>query len=163
MDRSCKDSAVTRLLTALLALAFVPAAGCGDNQDPAGARALWRRIQADDYRAWQRAPGYETRRSSSAAHGNRVDIYVNDTVAEALAAGEQLDAWPEGSLIVKDGYDDSDLELTAAMEKRAEGWFWAEYDDEGDAIYSGKPELCTDCHESGDDGVRAFSLPDADR
>jgi hypothetical protein len=139
---------------------LVVLAGCGDNQDPAGARELWRRIQAEDYRSWPRAPGYETRRSSRAPHGNRVDIYINDTIASALVAGDALDAWPDGSLIVKDGFDDSDLDLVAVMEKRLGGWFWAEYDDEGDASYSGEPELCTDCHESGDDGVRAFSLPD---
>jgi hypothetical protein len=144
-------------LLALFALVAVP--GCGDNQDPVGARELWRRITAADYRSWPRAPGYEVRRDSRAAHGNRVDIYVNDTVAGALDAGAALDAWPQGSLIVKDGFDDSDHDLTAAMEKRSDGWFWAEYDDEGDAIYSGKPELCTECHESGDDAVRAFSLP----
>jgi hypothetical protein len=142
-----------------LSFVLVVLAGCGDDQDPAGARELWRRITAEDYRSWQRAPGYETTRSSGAPHGNRVDIYVNEVVVDALAAGEALDQWPEGSLIVKDGFDDSDLDLVAAMERRAAGWFWAEYDDEGDTIYSGKPELCTDCHASGEDGVRAFSLP----
>jgi len=149
----------TRLRATLAATSLCAVIGCGDNQDPAGARELWRRIHAQDYRSWQRAPGYETTRSSNAAHGNRVAIYVNDTLADVLDAGAPLDEWPQGSLIVKDGFDDSDLELVAAMEKRAEGWFWAEYDDEGDADYSGKPELCTDCHASGDDDVRAFPLP----
>jgi hypothetical protein len=141
-------------------LALIALAGCGDNQDPEGARELWRRIQTEDYRGWQRAPGYESVRGSRAAHGNRVAIYVNDVVEAALASGTRIDAWPERSLIVKDGFDDGDLELIAAMEKRAGGWFWAEYDDEGDAIYSGTPDVCTECHASGDDGVRAFALPD---
>jgi hypothetical protein len=83
-------------------------------------------------------------------------------VADALSAGEAIDAWPTGSRIVKDGFDDGDLDLIAAMEKREDGWFWAEWDDEGDVIYSGTPELCTDCHRSGDDSVRAFSFPIAD-
>ncbi len=41
----------------------------------------------------------------------------------------------------------------------ATSWFFAEYDAEGDASYSGSPDLCTQCHRSGDDFVRAFALP----
>jgi hypothetical protein len=134
---------------------------CGDNQDPAGAKRLWREIHDLEYRTWQKAPGYEERRKSNAPHGGHVSIYINDVVAEALEAGEALDEWPTGSLIVKDGFDGSDLELIAAMDKRDDGWFWAEWDDEGDADYSGKPDVCTDCHRSGDDFVRAFGLPTA--
>jgi hypothetical protein len=161
MSRALRNPLVAAAVRALPAplFALLALAACGDNQDPAGARELWRRIHAEDYRSWQRAPGYETARSSNAAHGNRVAIYVNETVAGALDSDQALQQWPEGSLIVKDGFDGSDLKLVAAMEKRADGWFWAEYDDEGDASYSGEPELCTECHESGDDGVRAFSLP----
>ena len=150
---------VCGLGTALLLLTVGPGAGCGDDQDPEGARALWRQIHALEYRQWQRAPGYERRRSSDAPHGGAVDIYINDVVAEALAAGEPLSEWPVGAMIVKDGFDGSDLELVAAMDKREDGWFWAEWDDEGDADYSGRPDTCTDCHRSGDDHVRAFVFP----
>lgn len=132
---------------------------CGDNQDDAGARALLAQVQADEYRTWDRAPGYERRRESGAPHGEGVDIYVNDLVAEVLALAEPTERWPVGSIIVKDGWDGSDLELIAIMEKRASGWFWAEYDDDGDPDYSGRPEVCTDCHDSGSDYVRAFRLP----
>ena len=143
-------------------LAFAGAlllAGCGDNQDDAGARALLQRIRADQYHTWDRAPGYEARRPTSAPHSKLVDIYVNDRVAEVLALGEPLATWPVGSIIAKDGFDGNDLELIAVMEKRADGWFWAEYDDDGDPDYSGHPDTCTDCHRSGSDYVRAFRLP----
>jgi hypothetical protein len=143
-------------------LAFAVAffvAGCGDNQDEAGARALLQKIRADQYRTWDRAPGYEVRRPTHAPHSKFVDIYVNDRVAEVLALGEPLEGWPVGSILAKDGFDGNDLELIAVMEKRADGWFWAEYDDDGDPDYSGRPDICTDCHRSGSDYVRAFRLP----
>ncbi len=132
-------------------------AGCGDDQAPEEAAALLTRIRADDYRAWDRAPGYETRRSSSSPHSEEVDIYIDPTIAGALTA-ESLDEWPLGSLIVKDGFDGGDLELIAVMEKRADGWFWAEYFD-GESKYSGKPDVCLDCHDAGNDYVLAFDLP----
>lgn len=133
-------------------------AACGDDQAPGEADVLLAEIRADNYRSWARAPGYDKRRSSDAPHSDEVDIYVNDVVSGALAGGQPLTAWPEGSLIVKDGWDGSDLELVAVMEKRADGWFWAEYFD-GKSKYSGKPDLCIDCHASGADMVRAFRLP----
>jgi Cytochrome P460 len=134
----------------------------GDDQEPAAARALYQRIQEQDYRSWRRAPGYETRQVARAPHSDYVDIYVNDVVAAALDAGEPLDAWPVGSLIVKDGFErfnDSSPELVAVMEKLDDGWFWAEYFGGDDAKFSGKPEVCLSCHESGGDYVRAFPLP----
>jgi hypothetical protein len=143
------------IVAALLAIA---AGGCGDDQDPEGAAELWDRIHAEDYRSWQRAPGYETRRDSDAPHSEAVDIYVNDVIAGALADEASITAWPTGSLIVKDGFD-GELELVAAMEKRQDGWYWAEWDDEGASDYSGKPDVCTGCHQSGADYVRAFGFP----
>lgn len=142
--------------TPLVSLALL--VSCGDNQDDAGARALLSRVKADQYRTWSRAPGYEQRRSSNAPHSDAVDIYVNATVAQTLSQPDAME-WPVGSIIAKDGFSGADHELTALMEKRNDGWFWAEYDSDGDPAYSGKPEICIDCHRSGSDGVRAFRLP----
>ncbi len=141
------------LMIALLALA-----GCGQDDDPAGAEALWNDIHAQKYTTWTRAPGYETRRPTSAPHGDEVAIYVNDVVAKALE-GAAISAWPEGSVIVKDGFEGGELDIVAAMEKRADGWFWAEWSADGGSMFSGKPSTCTDCHASGGDFVRAFALP----
>jgi hypothetical protein len=142
-----------------LSLASFAVVACGDNQDDVGARDLLARVQAERYRSWDRAPGYATRRDSVAPHSEAVDIYVNDIVAEVLALGQHDGSWPVGSIIAKDGFAGSKLELTALMEKRADGWFWAEYDDDGDPDYSGHPDICIDCHRSGSDSVRAFRLP----
>ncbi len=132
--------------------------GCGDNQDPAGADELWTRIHDDKYTSWATAPGYETKQPSAAPHGDEVIIYVNDVVAASLGSGP-ITEWPVDSLIVKDGYDGGELSLVAAMEKRADGWYWAEWSADGSAKFSGKPEICTDCHASGADSVRAFGFP----
>ena len=134
-------------------------ASCGDNQDDAGARRLLAKVREDAYPTWERAPGWPSRRSSNAPHGNAVDIYINDTVHETLLVGASLTRWPEGSIVVKDGWDGSDLELIAIMEKRGDGWYWAEFDDDGDPDYSGHPDVCIDCHRDGSDYVRSFRLP----
>jgi len=143
---------------AMAALAATTAA-CRDDQDPTGASELWTRIHDANYRSWQRAPGYETRKDSNASHGDRVEIFVNDVVASALA-GPAITAWPEGSLIVKDGFDDDGTpHIVAAMEKTNGAWFWVEWDPDGESLYSGTPEICTDCHAGNGDMVRAFGLP----
>jgi hypothetical protein len=142
----------------LLSLALALPA-CGDDQDPDAARELWDRIHAEGYQSWARAPGYETRRASDAPHGDEVDIYINPVIADVLAAGQPITSWPLSSLIVKDGFSGGDPDLVAAMEKRDGGWFWAEWDADGESVYSGNPDTCTDCHGSGADMVRAFGFP----
>jgi hypothetical protein len=134
--------------------------GCKDDQDPAHAKEIWERIHAENYRGWTRAPGYPYRKPSFTAHAKAVDIYVNDVVHGAIDAQKALSFWPEGSLIVKDGYSGDDLVLVAVMEKRPDGWFWVEFDDEGAPIASGHPNVCIDCHErSIYDGTWSFGLP----
>jgi hypothetical protein len=129
------------------------------NEDPAGAEALWDELQAAGYTEWTRAPGFPGRTPSTASHGDEVEIFVNDVVADALAAGSPLDAWPEGALIVKDGWRDGEPHIVAAMEKRDDGWFWAEWEPDGTILFSGTPRVCTNCHDAGEDSVRAFPLP----
>lgn len=122
-------------------------------------------LQADDYRqTYARAPGWEEPRMESfGPHGEVVDIYINDVLEDALDS-EGLEQWPEGSIIVKDGWEDAEgesLRFIAVMKKRGDGtWFWAEYDSDENVYVAGEDdETCTGCHSSGEDQVRAFPLP----
>jgi hypothetical protein len=146
-------------VTLSVLLVLVGLGGCGDDQDPEAANELWDRIHEEQYRTWERAPGWEERRPTHAPHSEEVDIYVNDVVFGVLGGADAHEAWPDGSIIVKDGYDGTVLEIVAAMEKRDGAWFWVEWDGHGDSDYSGRPDICLDCHESGSDYVRAFDLP----
>ena len=137
-------------------------AGCAENQQ---AKDLLEQLQDDDYRAtYARAPGWPDALMPSAGgpHGSHVDIYVNDILAEAIESGDQLTAWPDGSLIVKDGWNNAegtDLKYVAAMEKRGDDWFWAEYDDADKVEFAGyNLKTCTNCHDAGDDQVLAFGF-----
>ncbi len=127
------------------------------------ASQLWNKILTEDYRnTFARAPGFATRQPSNAPHSSFVDIFINDTVSQVLNSTQALQDWPIGSLIVKDGYNTQGiLSLVALMEKRADGWFWAEFLDVNSTVadFSGAPIICTSCHLTGDDFVRAFSLP----
>lgn len=133
-------------------------ASCGEDQDPEAARAFWERIQAEDYRSWPRAPNHEERVPSRSAHGDAVDVFINQIVVDALA-DETTSFWPTGSIIVKDGYEDDELIFVAGMEKLETDWFWVEFNGEGDTLFSGAPTICTGCHRIGDDWVRSFFLP----
>ena len=133
--------------------------GCGEkNADPAGAEELLARVQQQDYHAWDRPPGWETRQASNGPHAEEVDIYVDDILSAAIA-GPPITSWPTGSIIVKDGYNGGSLDVFAIMEKRVEGWYWAEYSGSGEPLYSGEPGVCLGCHASGADYVRAFGFP----
>ncbi len=122
-------------------------------------------LREQGYREFARAPGWETPRAPAQGgpHGPFVDIYMNDTVEEVFAAGDPLDAWPDGSLIVKDGWNDENgdsLKFVAAMEKRDDKWFWAEYRGNDEVVAEGiEHSTCAGCHSAGSDSVRAFALP----
>lgn len=137
---------------------------CGkDDQDPAQAKRIWGEINAGaGFRAWARAPGYAGRRPSFTSHSDAVEIFVSKEVEEALRARTPIRAWPKGSTIVKEGFSGSTRKLVAVMRKNDGGWFWAEYDDGGESLFSGAPKVCTDCHEHRkdySDWVYSFEFP----
>ena len=153
-----------RLLLAGLSLALVLAA-CGQDDDPEGARALWQKINAPPgFQSWKRAPGFATRKPSFTAHSDEVDIFVSDKMSAALTTPSTppIKVWPEGSIVVKEGFSGDTRKIVAVMEKRADGWFWAEYDGDGESLFSGKPSVCLDCHDNRkdySDWIYAFELP----
>lgn len=148
---------------ASLTLALL-AAACGSDLDEAGARALWDQLQADEYRdpsgpgAYESAPGYETAQPTVRAHGQTARVYLNPVMAAALEE-TGLSAWPSGSILVKDSFDGDSVRLVAAMEKRAGGWYWAEWDGSGEVKYAGTPDVCINCHTAGEDFVLTVALP----
>jgi hypothetical protein len=90
---------------------------------------LWNRVRADaGYRSWAHAPRYPFKMASNTAHGSEVEVFVNAPLAQAI-----------------DGKPATEIDY-AAMEKRGGKWFWAEFDAEGEPIYSGEPAICLDCH-----------------
>jgi hypothetical protein len=142
-----------------LVLLAVSASACGGEEiDEAGAARLWQRIHDEDYRAWARAPGWESRQPTVSAHGHTADIFVNGAVASAVET-PNLSEWPVDAVFVKDSYRDDSLVLIAAMEKRAGGWFFAEWDDEGEVNFGGSPSVCLDCHGAARDFVFSTVLP----
>ncbi len=145
-----------RPVLALTLALLTPA--CGDDIDEEGADRLWDAIHAADYRSWQRAPGYETPQPTIRAHGETAEIFLNDTLVAAL---EQtgLSAWPAGSLIVKDSQKGSTPTLVAAMEKTSGDWFYAEWTAGGEVKYAGTPDVCTNCHNAGQDQLLTLALP----
>lgn len=137
-------------LSLSIALAL-PLAACRDDQDPAGAAALWARVQQSDYRSFARARTYPGREPSFTLHASSVEIFLNPTLAGAAEGPVPLREWPVGSLVVKEGYSGDTLSLVAVMEKRDDGWFFAEYGADGEALYSGRPAICTGCHDARKD------------
>lgn len=150
------ESLMKLLLAGILGVIALAACGDEDIDDPEAARAFLAKIQGENYRGWQRAPGWEARKKSIAVHGDEADIYINSVMA-GTATGAS--AWPEGSILVKDSFRGGSLRLIAAMEKRAGGWYYAEWDGEGEVKFAGRPSICTDCHSSGQDEILAFGLP----
>lgn len=153
----------TTRISALVAVLLLASAGCGDNQDPAGAEELWRRLSAPDgYKTWARAPEVPKRIPSFTAHADGIELFINKPMTDAFASGAPVTEWPVGSIVVKEGYKKDTLAIVAVMEKRPDGWYWAEYDGDGDTLFSGKPKVCVNCHDNRkdySDWVYSIELP----
>jgi hypothetical protein len=147
-----------RLIGFAFLLLALGACGTPSEEEAGDANALWESVKGE-YKNWDHAPGFETPQESSAPHSARSEIWINSILGDALNSGGPLTEWPEGSIIVKEGTtNDGELNIIALMEKR-EAWYWAELDGSDNVLYAGEPAICTGCHESGDDYVRAFSFP----
>jgi hypothetical protein len=149
-------------------LAFLLLIGCRQNDDPDGAKALYAKAnEGAGFRAppWRRAPDFPERKPSFTAHSREVEIWVNEPMVKALDGAEPIKEWPVGSIVVKEGFRGGDRQLVAIMEKRADGWHWAEMDGEGEPLWSaanGKPEVCVECHDNRakySDWVYSFEFP----
>ena len=138
------------------------ALACGQDDDPEGARVLFEKVNAGaGFQSWRRAPGYPTRKPSFTSHSNAVEIFVNEEISKVLDT-RRVTEWPVGSIVVKEGFSGSSRKLVAIMEKRSDGWFWAEYGDDGSPLFSGRPSVCLDCHDNRkgySDWVYSFELP----
>jgi hypothetical protein len=135
-----------------MAIALLSAA-CRDNQDPQGATELWSRVSQSGYRSWVRARSYPKREPSFTLHGGSVEIFLNPALAAARDGKTPLQKFPDGAMVVKEGYsgNSDDLAIVAVMEKRAGEWYFAEYSGDGEALFSGRPKICVDCHEARKD------------
>ena len=98
---------------------------------------------------------------SNTRHADESDVYVNPTLADA-ERGRARTSWPDGSIVVKDGFSGGDKSLVAIMEKTGGAWFFAEYNGKGESLYSGQPKVCLDCHggrSASGDWLYALELP----
>ncbi|MDX2055036.1 MAG: hypothetical protein SFV15_21715 [Polyangiaceae bacterium] len=133
--------------------------GCGEPapSEPADG-GLLARIQSSHYQTWGRPPGWEQRKVGIALHGDAVDIFFNSEMEQALKS-PGLSEWPVGSMLVKDGYRSSVRTLTAVLEKREQGWVFAEYGASWEQKAFGQPEPCVGCHRDAVDSVYSVALP----
>jgi len=160
-----------RRLTALVVIALLISlvAGCmqapersetdetTSSAKPPAAVDLYAEISESDYESWTTAPGYQSRQKAQGPHGDEVQIRLSPSAEEALAEGAV--EWPVGAMIVKDVFRDGDLEQIAAMKKTDEGWYWGEWDSQGEPIAEGLAiDACEGCHGRGTDGTLAVRL-----
>jgi len=155
---------VVVILSALSSLAL--ATGCekeeeaDEDRSTTASDALWERLHDEDYESWARAPGYDEPQDTVRAHRDTALIFLNDVAETARAAGE-AETWPDGSVLVKQSFEeDGTQSLIGAMSKENGEWYWVEWEADGTALYEGQPEICTDCHESGVDFVKELELGD---
>lgn len=165
-NRSRPQLLAVRLRSLALGLCVLAACDADPGFTPAPDHELLTQVQDEKYREWTRAPGREMRLATKAPHGDWVEIFTNAPVVDALANADGLGrtSWPEGSIVVLEGYADettTELSQLAIMEKRHGVWYWEQY--QGEDLerprFSGRPDVCLGCHNTGNDFTRSFPLP----
>lgn len=145
-----------------LACASEKASSGGDSADPDAALAATLWDQIGQFEDWSHPDGWDgVVESVDGTHGPYVEIW---------ASPETMDAWssdtpvPDGSIVVKCGYQDDEgaapasagHALTAMMKVEgyapdAGDWFWAKFDPTtGAAEVAGTGNYCSSCHGAAD-------------
>lgn len=134
-----------------------------DDALPPAAAALLADVRAADHRSWARPPDWPARAIGRAPHGAVSEVFVDPTIAKALARGEAITAWPEGSTLVCEGFHDEAGESLAAiqiMRKENGAWTWGQYAADDTPLVYGRALACSHCHVAGDDYARTLELPE---
>ncbi len=131
-----------------------PSTPSADTSEPVD---LYGEITAANYTAWALAPGYSSPQTAKGPHGDEVQVLLDPIAAKAVTDGGT--EWPVGAIIAKDIYRAGQLIQVAAMKKTAEGWYWGEWDAQGEPIAEGvRIEPCEGCHADGTDGTLGVTL-----
>jgi hypothetical protein len=130
--------------------------------------ALYSEITASGYSYYQN--GYMLSGVSPSPHGS-FKLRFNATAYAALDSNGELpigSSFPTGSIIVKEIYNVSSLNLYAVMKKdpsnenAGSGWVWAEFNIDGSTAFSTgkKGDACISCHSGtpNRDLTRTFDL-----
>ncbi len=132
-------------------------------------KALFSRSATTEGFTWYKGNDAKLESTIPGAHHKYVRTRFNAIAQSALGSDGTLPvgaSFPEGSLIVKESYDENDnFKIYAVMEKApnnsaaGEGWLWAEYDADGKAVHSiSKSNTgCINCHnDSGNRDLVMF-------
>lgn len=92
-----------------------------------------------------------TLRSGTAGPHGTFKLRFNKTALAALTDSGKLpinSKMPEGSLVIKDVYDGTNLSYYAFMYKKSGAWLWGEIKPDGNILFSVNqdPTVCTSCH-----------------
>jgi hypothetical protein len=165
----------TRVAIQLLLVIFVASAiqSCADDDDddppgPDPDEALFEEIMGSGYAYYQ--GGAILPADSASPHGS-FRLRFNTIAQSALDSTGELPAggtFPDGSILVKEVYDSTSLDLYAVMKKdpsnsnAGSGWLWAEYDTDESVInpINNNGTACVSCHSAtpNRDLVRTFDF-----
>lgn len=157
------------VMSMLLGLGVLVFTGCSflgkpTGQDRTQAKTLEQEIA--DYKSWETPDWLEGFQGTQHPLPEYVKYYVNDI------GMSDIDNPPNGSVFVKEQYDEDKQLINFTVMKKVEGydpenkdWYWAIADEDGDVTHGGKlnsawTSRCIDCHKKGDGGSDLLFIND---
>lgn len=150
---------VKRNVRVWLPLAALLVGACGDDQGPdlsdlpdTQGAAVWSYLQKEGYEgSWSLWPGKDKLYpSTSAEHGVQLTTYVNEIARKAI--DDDKKTLPDGSMVVKQAYQDGALMAITTMYKvkgfapGTNDWFWLMNAPDGTVMAEGSVDMCIGCH-----------------